>query len=587
MGEWQAEDTATDYPRGPYPTDLIVSEDSQSLIKRDLTDEPNPEKFTFTPDMGPVDLRVNYGLNQPAINSQIPGSALGTTEVVGYDNRTAIRKGGQETWTTPEGNEVTEDYYKTGGKYGKADDPHKDSDVIYYPDEIHTKKPDGTWDVTARPQPPKKDPVLDQIDKLSNTSPEDVVRTAERKFGVSLTQSPKEQAMARVSQSDSIAFKDMFGVDISRATPAMSAMFRDKRKSELASFTKHYEQQAAQAAQYIKQNSPEELLKLKKSYLEVKKLEEDLKNRTPKQEPKRMKSYYNAEGKYVGEFNVNDPNLGKLIEEKGLTPDKPAKPANEDSLIKGAISQIDAHIAKNYTPEIKAERALINLIATGKGVDSKGKPYKDEAAKSNAIQIHMKRIEDMEQKRDQALATKALIQNKELHPSQVVWGGNKESAPTDSAKESEFDPEGTGYDYETAKMSGLKPDASGHWPSRDPLTGQILKGKKHETFSKTEEGEKVAGHTIIKASNGRYYSYTKDKLPTTTTVPSTMPAAAPKNIGTPNKPVVPPVTVPPMVNQQTLVDEANKAIQGGANPDLVMKRLKEKYGIEVKMREVK
>lgn len=75
-----------------------------------------------------------------------------------------------------------------------------------------------------------------------------------------------------------------------------------------------------------------------------------------------------------------------------------------------------------------------------------------------------------------------------------------------------FDPEGTGYDYETAEKHGLSPDKTGHWPSREPTTGQILKGRKHPTYWKTERGEKKVGFEIYKGKNGRYYSRHKNKL---------------------------------------------------------------------------
>lgn len=68
-----------------------------------------------------------------------------------------------------------------------------------------------------------------------------------------------------------------------------------------------------------------------------------------------------------------------------------------------------------------------------------------------------------------------------------------------------FDPEGAGYDYATARKAGLKPDKTGHWPSREPKSGVILKGRKHRTWYLTEIGERKAGYRIIK-KNGRYYS---------------------------------------------------------------------------------
>ena len=73
-----------------------------------------------------------------------------------------------------------------------------------------------------------------------------------------------------------------------------------------------------------------------------------------------------------------------------------------------------------------------------------------------------------------------------------------------------FNPHGRGYDYRSARAAGLSPDATGHWPSREPKSGLILKGRAHETYHKTEAAEKRAGHTIRQRKNGRYYS-TKDK----------------------------------------------------------------------------
>lgn len=72
-------------------------------------------------------------------------------------------------------------------------------------------------------------------------------------------------------------------------------------------------------------------------------------------------------------------------------------------------------------------------------------------------------------------------------------------------KASTFDAEGEGYDMDTALAAGLTQDTTGHWPSRDPRTGMILKGRTHETFPLTEEGEEAAGYRIIKRGD-RYYS---------------------------------------------------------------------------------
>ena len=73
-------------------------------------------------------------------------------------------------------------------------------------------------------------------------------------------------------------------------------------------------------------------------------------------------------------------------------------------------------------------------------------------------------------------------------------------------KKRKFDPEGADYDYDGAKAAGLQPDDTGHWPSRDPSSGKLLKGRGHPTWRKTEEGEAAADHVIQKKSDGRYYS---------------------------------------------------------------------------------
>lgn len=65
-----------------------------------------------------------------------------------------------------------------------------------------------------------------------------------------------------------------------------------------------------------------------------------------------------------------------------------------------------------------------------------------------------------------------------------------------------------GYDYESAKSAGLGPDETGHWPSRNPETGQILKGRKHPTIKLTRKGERDAGYKIYK-DKGTLYSKEK------------------------------------------------------------------------------
>lgn len=73
-----------------------------------------------------------------------------------------------------------------------------------------------------------------------------------------------------------------------------------------------------------------------------------------------------------------------------------------------------------------------------------------------------------------------------------------------------FDPEGEGYDYDTAIASGDKPNQEGHWSSLDPRSGMVLKGRKHKTWNLMEEEEAKLGNRIVKRGD-RYYS--EERMP--------------------------------------------------------------------------
>ena len=79
-------------------------------------------------------------------------------------------------------------------------------------------------------------------------------------------------------------------------------------------------------------------------------------------------------------------------------------------------------------------------------------------------------------------------------------------------KRKKFDPEGRGYDYEAAAAGGVVRDAKGHMGSRSPKTGQMLKGRRHETHAKAMKGERDAGYEVYRRghpSNYKYYSRKK------------------------------------------------------------------------------
>ena len=70
------------------------------------------------------------------------------------------------------------------------------------------------------------------------------------------------------------------------------------------------------------------------------------------------------------------------------------------------------------------------------------------------------------------------------------------------APSEEFDPSADGYDYDTANQYELKPDSTGHWPSRVPDTGRILKGENHETFNQTIASETELGNVVYRGDDG-------------------------------------------------------------------------------------
>lgn len=68
-----------------------------------------------------------------------------------------------------------------------------------------------------------------------------------------------------------------------------------------------------------------------------------------------------------------------------------------------------------------------------------------------------------------------------------------------------FDPEGTDYDYRTARLAGIERGPDGHMASRDPETGMQLKGRRHPTFDQAIENDRREGYGL-EMRDGRYYT---------------------------------------------------------------------------------
>jgi hypothetical protein len=117
-------------------------------------------------------------------------------------------------------------------------------------------------------------------------------------------------------------------------------------------------------------------------------------------------------------------------------------------------------------------------------------------------------------------------------PAPAVAAPVTSNAPTDQSKVVKFNPEGDGYDYETARKYGMGPDGTGenagHWGSVAPASKEdkqkyklpdesyvILKGRKHETWQKAVDGEQERGFEVRKFGD-RYFSVPVNNARTTT-----------------------------------------------------------------------
>ena len=92
-------------------------------------------------------------------------------------------------------------------------------------------------------------------------------------------------------------------------------------------------------------------------------------------------------------------------------------------------------------------------------------------------------------------------------PEGLQQGGSAERAPLLGYMNPVFNPEGSGYDMETALDAGLTRDEIGHMGSLDPRTGMVLKGKSHESWNPMVQKEMSLGNTVeYDPDKGRYFS---------------------------------------------------------------------------------
>ena len=124
----------------------------------------------------------------------------------------------------------------------------------------------------------------------------------------------------------------------------------------------------------------------------------------------------------------------------------------------------------------------------------------------------VQRLEDLLAKEDWEEFTEPLMKRtsnllKGKGTKGMQQGGPAERAPLLGYMNPVFNPEGSGYDMETALDAGLTRDEIGHMGSLDPRTGMVLKGKSHESWNPMVQKEMSLGNTVeYDPDKGRYFS---------------------------------------------------------------------------------
>ena len=223
-------------------------------------------------------------------------------------------------------------------------------------------------------------------------------------------------------------------------------------------------------------------------------------NKTGKKIMKSMKDQYGSkEGEQVFYASKNKGILPKVEKAKmgksfGPPPERGPQPQGMDN---GRLVEPKLKKRKRYdiNPFLKIKRSEYSkTIKTDKGYTNVpsmygGQEYNEdfltEMYKNNKIDPETgRRVKTYKTPEEATVAAKR-------RSSRLKTGG--------------FNPEGSGYDYKRAKELDYKRDDKGHLPTRDYKTGMILKGKKHETFSKGVQEDFKKGYQLKKKGD-RYYT---------------------------------------------------------------------------------
>jgi hypothetical protein len=192
--------------------------------------------------------------------------------------------------------------------------------------------------------------------------------------------------------------------------------------------------------------------------------------------------YKKSGGTYTGSKTKAQKSLSKWTKEDWGT--KSGKPSTQGSKATGE-RYLPKKVREGLTKKEYEATTRKKRQDTAKGKQHSQQPKKIAKKTSKLKGASMNGHRDDEKR--YARAEKKILRAKERSPEKGAKAEKK-----------------YGYDYDAAQRAGLSPDSTGHWPSRDPSTGRILKGPKHPTFYKTKAGEKAEGYKIYKKDGDMY-----------------------------------------------------------------------------------
>lgn len=261
-----------------------------------------PRKGRMT-EKGMIQKAILDSYNAPPPRPQLLGddtyddTPVSSGEAIGYGDRLIMRKSGEEEFTTLGGNIPMPDYFKSGGYRSRPDDPHGDSDVIYYPNEVHTKNKEGGWDIAQRnapPKPPSEDELstfgevsafrdfhLKEVDAKAKAVSEEVLAVRKKNRSITTDALMKPYQLAARDAADAAAAKSAYDSVFNPGRAEVNA-YIGKKSAQLIEEKKNLREKAEEEARYTRALADRERIAAEKAVEKAssdaeKKLERDIK----------------------------------------------------------------------------------------------------------------------------------------------------------------------------------------------------------------------------------------------------------------------------------------------------------------------